>query len=90
MTSQREQEVLEIFRRTGALLTGHFVLRSGLHSGGFFQCAQVCQFMPEVVDVMREPFWQTFQFRLYRAGKPWDELVQLTLRLAGQELCRAG
>ena len=23
------------------------------------------------------------------AGKPWDELVQLTLRLAGQELCRA-
>lgn len=43
-----DSEVLDIFKRTGALLTGHFVLRSGLHSGHFFQCAQVCQRMPEV------------------------------------------
>ena len=38
-----QQEVLEIFTRTRALLQGHFVLRSGLHSGHYFQCAQVCQ-----------------------------------------------
>jgi orotate phosphoribosyltransferase len=44
-----EQEVITIFKRTKALLQGHFVLRSGLHSGHFFQCAQVCQSMPEVV-----------------------------------------
>ncbi len=43
-----QQEVTEIFTRTRALLQGHFVLRSGLHSGHFFQCAQVCQYMPEV------------------------------------------
>ncbi len=43
-----QQEVLDIFTRTKALLRGHFVLRSGLHSGHFFQCAQVCQYMPEV------------------------------------------
>ncbi len=43
-----EQEVVDIFTRTGALLQGHFVLRSGLHSGHYFQCAQVCQHMPEV------------------------------------------
>jgi orotate phosphoribosyltransferase len=43
-----DREVLDIFTRTRALLTGHFVLRSGLHSGHFFQCAQVCQYMPEV------------------------------------------
>ena len=43
-----QQEVIAIFRRTKALLEGHFVLRSGLHSGHFFQCAQVCQYMPEV------------------------------------------
>jgi orotate phosphoribosyltransferase len=48
MESATDSEVLEIFRRTGALLSGHFVLRSGLHSGHFFQCAQVCQRMPEV------------------------------------------
>lgn len=43
-----ETEILDIFTRTGALLRGHFVLRSGLHSGHFFQCAQVCQHMAEV------------------------------------------
>jgi len=46
--NQDEQEILDIFTRTGALLRGHFVLRSGLRSGHFFQCAQVCQYMPEV------------------------------------------
>ena len=38
-----QTEILEIFTRTRALLQGHFVLRSGLHSGHYFQCAQVCQ-----------------------------------------------
>lgn len=38
-----QQEVLSIFTRTRALLEGHFVLRSGLHSAHYFQCAQVCQ-----------------------------------------------
>lgn len=47
MDSQ-QQEVLDIFKRTKALLEGHFVLRSGLHSGHYFQCAQVCQNMPAV------------------------------------------
>jgi len=43
-----QKEVLDIFVRTKALLEGHFVLRSGLHSGHFFQCAQVCQDMAAV------------------------------------------
>jgi orotate phosphoribosyltransferase len=43
-----QQEILDIFKRTRALLTGHFVLRSGLHSGHYFQCAQVCQDMGAV------------------------------------------
>lgn len=43
-----QQEVLDIFTRTRALLQGHFVLRSGLHSGHYFQCAQVCQHMGAV------------------------------------------
>jgi len=43
-----QQEVVDIFTRTKALLHGHFVLRSGLHSAHYFQCAQVCQHMPEV------------------------------------------
>lgn len=43
-----QEEVIGIFRQTRALLEGHFVLRSGLHSGHFFQCAQVCQDMAAV------------------------------------------
>jgi orotate phosphoribosyltransferase len=45
---QQQEEVLAIFKRTRALLEGHFILRSGLHSGHFFQCAQVCQDMAAV------------------------------------------
>ncbi len=38
-----DAEVLQIFRDTQALLEGHFVLRSGLHSRQYFQCAMVLQ-----------------------------------------------
>ncbi|MBI3882368.1 MAG: orotate phosphoribosyltransferase [Verrucomicrobia bacterium] len=41
-------EALQIFRDSGALLEGHFVLRSGLHSRQFFQCALALQQMPVV------------------------------------------
>ncbi len=43
-----QQEILDIFTRTKALQQGHFVLRSGLHSDHYFQCAQVCQHMDAV------------------------------------------
>ena len=40
------QEVLDLFKQTGALLHGHFLLRSGLHSREFFQCALLLQDAP--------------------------------------------
>ena len=40
------QDVLDLFKQTGALLHGHFVLRSGLHSREFFQCALLLQDAP--------------------------------------------
>jgi orotate phosphoribosyltransferase len=43
-----ETEVLHIFRDTGALLEGHFILRSGLRSRQYFQCALALQHMPTV------------------------------------------
>src|SRR5436853_1450704 len=36
-------ELLDRFRRSGALLEGHFRLTSGLHSPGYLQCALVLQ-----------------------------------------------
>jgi orotate phosphoribosyltransferase len=46
-----KEEVLQIFRDTGALLEGHFILRSGLHSRQYFQCALALQQMPVVEQV---------------------------------------
>ncbi len=37
-------EVVKIFQDTKALLSGHFELRSGLHSDQYFQCALVLQY----------------------------------------------
>ncbi len=40
---QMNQDLLALFRKTGALLDGHFILRSGLHSREYFQCAILLQ-----------------------------------------------
>jgi len=40
----KQEEVLKIFRDSGAFLEGHFVLTSGLHSPHYFQCAKVLQY----------------------------------------------
>ena len=37
------ESILDLFRRVGALLEGHFRLTSGLHSPGYLQCALVLQ-----------------------------------------------
>jgi orotate phosphoribosyltransferase len=41
-------EALSVFKESGALLEGHLVLRSGLHSRQYFQCALALQQMPVV------------------------------------------
>jgi orotate phosphoribosyltransferase len=38
------EDLLALFRKTGALLAGHFILRSGLHSRQYFQCALLLQY----------------------------------------------
>ena len=48
MRAMTESDALKIFHDTGALLEGHFVLRSGLHSRQYFQCALALQDMPTV------------------------------------------
>ena len=39
-----QDEILSIFKESGALLEGHFQLTSGLHSSHYFQCAKVLQY----------------------------------------------
>lgn len=40
----KKEEVLHLFKESGALLEGHFLLTSGLHSPQYFQCAKVLQY----------------------------------------------
>lgn len=44
-------ELLDLFRKSGALLEGHFRLSSGLHSTGYLQCALVLQ-QPESAEAL--------------------------------------
>jgi orotate phosphoribosyltransferase len=47
MPSLTSTQVLDLFRRVGALLEGHFKLSSGLHSPGYLQSALVLQYPRE-------------------------------------------
>ena len=38
------EKIIDIFKKTGALLDGHFILTSGRHSPSYFQCAKVLQY----------------------------------------------
>ena len=40
----QSDELLDLFRKSGALLEGHFRLTSGLHSSGYLQCALVLRY----------------------------------------------
>lgn len=59
-----ENDILNIFKKTEALLTGHFLLTSGRHSNIYFQCAKVLQY-PEynemICSILTEYFRQ-FEF----------------------------
>ena len=45
-----DQEVIHRFKKTGALLEGHFALSSGLHSCVYLQCAIALQSTRDAID----------------------------------------
>ena len=47
------EDIYDIFKKTGALLSGHFQLTSGLHSATYFQCAKVLQY-PKYTEMLAE------------------------------------
>jgi orotate phosphoribosyltransferase len=80
-----QQEILDIFTRTRALMTGHFVLRSGLHSGHYFQCAQVCQHMDAV-----ERLGELLVAKVHAAGWTFSTVLAPAMGglVIGQEVAR--
>jgi orotate phosphoribosyltransferase len=77
-------ELLNLFRRSGALLEGHFRLTSGLHSPGYLQCALVLQH-PHDADALGAA--------LAARTRDWRPTVVLSPALGGivigQEVARA-
>lgn len=49
-----EAELRAVFARTGAILNGHFLLASGLHSDTYVQCAKVMEHPREAETLCRE------------------------------------
>src|SRR6476660_1055016 len=77
-------ELLDLFRKSGALLEGHFRLTSGLHSPGSLQCALVLQYPDHAEALGRAIGQQT---------RPLNPTVVLSPALGGlvigQEVGRA-
>src|SRR4029434_4166252 len=46
----RTDEVIQKFTNTGALLEGHFLLSSGLHSSAYLQCAIALQSTADAIE----------------------------------------
>jgi len=59
-----KDQLLAMFRKSNALQRGHFELSSGLHSGHYFQCAQVLQYPTQAAIICRE------LARRFRAARP--------------------
>jgi orotate phosphoribosyltransferase len=59
-----KQKLQDMFRKSHALLRGHFELSSGLHSGHYFQCAQVLQYPKQAATICGEIA------RRFRAARP--------------------
>lgn len=57
-----QNELLQIYEDTGALLKGHFVLTSGLHSPQYFQCARVLQY-PKYLHLFAGEIAKHFEYK---------------------------
>ena len=77
------QQVLSIFKESGALLEGHFQLTSGLHSNQYFQCAKVLQY-PEHATALCASLASRF------AGRRFDVVIAPAMGgiVVGQEVGR--
>jgi len=77
------EEILEMFKKVGGLLEGHFQLTSGLHSPHYFQCARVLQY-PEFTKILCAEIVDRF------GGRKPDAVVAPALggSVVGQEVGR--
>lgn len=63
-------EVIKILKETDALLTGHFLLSSGLHSNGYVQCAKLLRFPDKAEKVLSVVVSQIKDFHIDKVCGP--------------------
>lgn len=83
-----EKQVLKYFEETGALLNGHFELRSKLHSNRYFQCANVLRY-PRIAEKLCKEVTAR-AVKSGRLGKKIDGVISPAVGgiLVGHEVAR--
>lgn len=79
-----EREILDLCLESGALLEGHFLLRSGLHSNRFFQAALVMQY-----PRLAEPLCAALAAQVMALGAETVISPAVGGLIVGQEVARA-
>ena len=84
-----EKQVLKYFEETGALLNGHFELRSKLHSNRYFQCANVLRY-PRIAEKLCKEVTAR-AVKSGKLGKKIDGVISPAVGgiLVGHEVARA-
>jgi orotate phosphoribosyltransferase len=82
-------EVVQAFESSGALLKGHFELRSGLHSGDYFQCANALRY-PRLAERLCRALVEKARAGGGEAARP-DAVISPALGglIVGHEVARA-
>ncbi len=80
-------EVIKVFEEKGALLSGHFLLSSGLHSSRYLQCALVLQY-PAVAERLCAELAEAIE---NKSGGPIDLVIAPALGgvIVAHEVARA-
>ncbi len=84
-----EKQVMKYFEETGALLSGHFELRSKLHSDRYFQCANVLRY-PRIAEKLCKEVTSR-AVKSGKLGKRIDGVISPAVGgiLVGHEVARA-
>ncbi|MCQ2379528.1 MAG: orotate phosphoribosyltransferase [Victivallaceae bacterium] len=79
-----ENEIIDILKNSGSLLSGHFQLRSGLHSDHFFQAALLLQY-PDKAEIVCKHIAEQYR------GQGIETVISPAVGglIVGQEVARA-
>jgi orotate phosphoribosyltransferase len=78
-----EKQIYNLFKEKGALLEGHFLLSSGLHSPVYLQCAKVLQY-PDIAEKLCSQLAENFKEKIDVVISPAVGGI-----VVGQEVARA-